>query len=95
MREERRDAEDSRLHPTSLLPLKDAYAFCAKPPTALAAAEPVVTVKSTISEKDVGNFNSGKAISNCPSSPGLTEIIYDKEQRIYTPMGQLLHATLS
>lgn len=74
---------------TSLLPLKDAYAFCAKLPTALTAAEPVITAKFTNSEKDVGNFNPSAVIFNC-SSPGLTEIIYDKEQKVHTiSTGQL------
>lgn len=78
------DAGGSRLCPTSLLPLKDVYTFCAKFPTALAATEPVTIVKSTNSEKDVGNFISGIPICSCCSSPGLTEIIYDKEQRVHT-----------
>lgn len=71
----------SSLHPTSLLALKDVYAFRAKLPIAVATAEPVSIVKSKNSEKDVGAFNfgnSGNAISNCRLSPGLTEIIYNK-----------------
>lgn len=73
--------EVSLLHPTSLLSLKDVYMFCAKLPTVVATVEPMTIVKSTNSEKDVGIFNfgnSGIEIFSCWSSPGLTEIIYNK-----------------
>lgn len=79
VRKGRCNREISSLHPTSLLPLKDAYVFCVKLPTAVATAEPVTIVKSTNSEKDVGIFGiSGIVISSCRLSPGLTEIIYSK-----------------
>lgn len=88
MQRTRSDARGFQLRPTSLLPVKDAYVFCAKPPTALAAVEPVTIVKSTNSEKDVGNFHSGSVIFSC-SSPGLTEIIHDKELRVHVSTDQL------
>lgn len=58
--------EISSLHPTSLLPLKDVYTFCAKLPTVVATVEPVTIVKSTNSEKDVGIFGiSNIVVCSC------------------------------